>query len=444
MRVRPYRGADRLRSQRRNRNVLPPRWSAGALSLVDLLGTKPCLLDDQNDRLVRGDWSEDDAMKNMQGQLWSDRCGTLALAVAVMVHTSLGCGHGEQPSAPPPPEVVVGEVIQKDVPIYTEWVGTTDGYTNAQIRARVRGYLQSRNYTEGALVQSGDLLFVIDARPYQAALDQAKGALGRAEAALTKAQQDVARYTPLAAEGAISQQELDNAVQASRAGKAAVDSARAVVEEAQLNLDWTQMKSPITGIAGISIVQIGDLVSETTTLTTVSQLDPIKVSFPISEQEYLRYASRIQLDNPDQREETLELVLADGSVHPHRGKASVANRQVDVKTGTLMIVSLFPNPGNLLRPGQYAKVRATIDTKAGALLVPQRAVQEIQGTYHVAVVGADNKVSMRGVKAGARVGNLWVIDEGLKPGERVVVEGLQKVRDGVTVSPKPAEATAQK
>jgi len=353
------------------------------------------------------------------------------------------CEHKTAPQAPPP-DVVVEDVIQKDVPIYVEWVGTTDGNINAQIRARVEGYLQSRNYTEGTLVRTGDLLFVIDPRPYQAALDQAKGELGRAEAALTKSQQDVARYTPLAAEGAVSQQELDNAVQARRAASAAVDAARANVEKAQLNLDWTQMKSPIDGIAGISVAQIGDLISGNTVLTTVSQVDPTKVSFPISEQEYLRYADRIQLDKPSQpAARTLELILADGSVYKERGSASVANRQVDIKTGTMMIVSLFPNPSSLLRPGQFAKVRATIETKRGALLVPQRAVQEMQGTFQLAVVGADNKVSMRNVKAGARVGNLWVIDEGLKPGERVVVEGLQKVRDGVTVNPKSAEPAAQ-
>jgi len=361
--------------------------------------------------------------------------GALALAA---------CEHKTALQAPPP-DVVVEDVIQKDVPIYVEWVGTTDGNINAQIRARVEGYLQSRNYTEGTLVRTGDLLFVIDPRPYQAALDQAKGELGRADAALTKSQQDVARYTPLAAEGAVSQQELDNAIQAARANRAAVDSARANVEKAQLDLDWTQMKSPIDGIAGISVAQIGDLISGNTVLTTVSQVDPIKVSFPISEQEYLRYAPLIQLDPSDQRprEANLELILADGSIHSQRGTASVANRQVDIKTGTMLIVSLFPNPSSLLRPGQFAKVRATIETKRGALLVPQRAVQEMQGTFQLAVVGADNKVSMRNVKAGARVGNLWVIDEGLKPGERVVVEGLQKVRDGVTVNPKSAEPAVQ-
>jgi RND family efflux transporter MFP subunit len=383
--------------------------------------------------------------KGIRATACRDRSRRTALLLSATLVLG-ACERESAPPAPPPPDVVVAEVIQKDVPIFVEWVGTTDGNINAQIRARVQGYLQARDYTEGTIVRVGDLMFTIDARPYRAALDQAKGELGRAEAALTKAEQDVRRFTPLAAEGAISQQELDNAIQASRADRAAVDSARANVEQAQLDLDWTQLRSPIDGIAGISIVQIGDLVSENTALTTVSQVDPIKVSFPISEQEYLRYASRIQLGSPNQPDAatrdtaTLELILADGSVHSERGTASAANRQVDIETGTMLIQGLFPNPGNLLRPGQYAKVRATIETKAGALLIPQRAVQELQGTYQVAVVGADNKVAMRTVKAGPRVGTSWVIDEGLQPGERVVVEGLQKVRDGATVNPKPADA----
>jgi membrane fusion protein, multidrug efflux system len=373
------------------------------------------------------------------------RLEVAVLTAAVVVALTLSACAKSAPPPPPPPDVVVADVIQKDVPIYSEWVGTTEGNITAQIRARVQGHLERRSYDEGTLVRAGDLLFVIDPRPYQAALDQAKGELGTAEAVATKAQQDVTRYTPLAAEKAISQEELDNAIQASRAAKAAVDSARATVEKAQLNFDWTQVKSPIDGIAGIAIAQIGDLVSENTLLTTVSQVDPIKVSFPISEQEYLRLAPAIELNNPKLRESTLQLILADGDVYPEKGRASVANREVDVKTGTMTIVALFPNPRNLVRPGQYAKVRATVETRQGALLVPQRAVQELQGSHQVAVVGADNKVAMRTVKAGARIGDLWLIDQGLKPGERIVVEGLQKVREGATVNPKPAEpATSAK
>ncbi len=346
------------------------------------------------------------------------------------------------PPPPPPPEVLVTEVEQRDVPIHVDWVGTADGNVNAQIRARVRGYLQARHYNEGTFVRSGDLMFEIDPRPYKAALDQARGELGRAEAALTKGQQDVARYTPLAAEGAISQQELDNSIQAARSARAAVDSARATVEQAQLDLGWTKVMSPIDGIAGISVAQVGDLISETSVLTTVSQVDPLKVSFPISEQEYLRYAERIQLNGESRQQGNLELILADGNVHAQRGTATVVNRQVDLKTGTMMIVSLFPNPGNLLRPGLYAKVRATIETRKGALLVPQRAVQEVQGTYQVAVVGAGDKVEMRSITAGPRVAQMWIIDKGLNPGERVIVDGLQKVRDGVVVAPKPLAPAA--
>ena len=375
------------------------------------------------------------------------RDGACAAAVAVAAAVLLiGCKEAAEHVAAPPPDVVVAEVVQRDVPIYVEWVGTINGNINAQIRARVQGYLQTRDYTEGTFVHANDLLFQIDARPYEAALAQAKGDLAHAEANLTKAQQDVKRYTPLAAEGAISRQELDDAVQASRAGTATVDSARAAVENAQLDLDWTQVRSPIDGIVGISDAQIGDLIGENTVLTTVSQIDPAKVSFPISEQEYLKYADRIQLSTTDRAkgsEGTLELILADGNVYKRRGTASVANREVDVKTGTMIIQALFPNPDNLLRPGQYAKVRATTDTKKGALLVPQRAVQELQGSYQVAVVGSDNKVAMRNVKAGERVAdNLWVIDSGIKAGERVVVDGLQKVRDGVVVNPKVAAAVA--
>jgi membrane fusion protein (multidrug efflux system) len=367
------------------------------------------------------------------------RSPTVALLGAAALGIALNACSKPPPPPPPPPDVVVAEVVKKDVPVFQEWVGTTEGNISAQIRARVQGYLQKRTYEEGSLVHTGDLMFVIDPRPYQSALDQAKGELGRAEAATTKTQQDVARYTPLAAQQAISQEELDNAVQASRAAKATADSARAAVEKAQLNLDWTQVKSPIDGIAGIAVAQVGDLVGESTVLTTVSQVDPIKVSVPISEQDYLKFASRLSVPPPADREGRLELVLSDGSVYPERGKVSVANREVDVKTGTLMVVALFPNPRNLLRPGQYAKVRATTDTHKDAMLVPERAVQDLQGTRQVAVVGADNKVSMRAVQTGPSMGNLIVINAGLKPGERVVVEGVQKVRDGVTVNPKPAE-----
>ncbi len=355
----------------------------------------------------------------------------------------VGCEEKPAPVAPPPPEVLVTGVVQQDVPITSEWVGTTEGYINAQITAKVKGYLLSRDYREGSLVKKGDLLFQIDPRQYQAELDQAKGQLGRAQAALEKSRMDVARYTPLAREGAISQQELDNAIQAARANQAQVDSARAAVEQAQLNLGWTRIVSPIDGIAGIAVAQVGDLIGENTKLTTVSQLDPIKALFPISEQEYLQFAAGLQRIEKGGDGIPLELILGDGSTYAYKGKADTANRQVDVKTGTILIQALFPNPNDLLRPGQFARVRAVTRFEEGALLVPQRAVQEVQGQFQVAVVKPDNTVDLRPISVGDRVGSMWIVRDGLKPDERVVAEGLQRLRSGMTVTVKPfvAEAT---
>ncbi|MFN8628290.1 MAG: efflux RND transporter periplasmic adaptor subunit [Candidatus Binatia bacterium] len=365
-----------------------------------------------------------------------------AVAVTLLLVCLLpaGCEKKTEQAAAPPIDVLVVDVAQRDVPIYTEAVGTTDGSINAQIRARVQGYLQTRDYKEGSLVKKGDLLFTIDPRQYQAALDEATGQLGRAQASLTKTDQDVARYSPLAKEGAISQQELDNAVQANRAARAQSESARAALEQAKLNLDWTRVTSPVDGIAGIAIAQIGDLIAPNTLLTTVSQLDPIKVTFPISEQLYMQLARRIEQvskgETPE-RSNGLELILADGSVYPQKGRVELADRQVDPKTGTITLVSYFPNPGNILRPGQFAKVRAATETAKGALLVPQRAVLEQQGQYLVAVVKSDNTVDVHPVKVGTRVGTDWIVQEGLKPGERVAAEGLQKLRSGMKVNPKP-------
>lgn len=332
------------------------------------------------------------------------------------------------------------EVLQEDVPIYSEWVGTLDGFVNAQIRPRVTGYLFSQHYKDGSFVEKGALLFLIDPRPFEAALDQSKGQLAQAEAALGKTEIDVKRYTPLAKDSVISQEELDNAVQANLGNKAAVAAAQAAVAAAQLNLGFTKIISPIDGIAGIARAQIGDLVGPTSLLTTVSTVDPIKVYFPVSEQEYLNYVK----ENPDEAERAahderlaLELILADGSIYPYEGRFSVAERQVDVKTGTLRLEGLFPNPGNILRPGQFARVRAVTKMERGALLVPQRAVTELQGSYQVAVVDKDNKVSIRPVKVGERIGARWIIDEGLTPGERVIAEGVQRVKAGMTVAPKP-------
>ncbi|HJT22461.1 MAG TPA: efflux RND transporter periplasmic adaptor subunit [Nitrospira sp.] len=366
------------------------------------------------------------------------------LVLCLLNAAASGCDRKEAVSAPAP-EVMVTEVVQRDVPVIAEGVGTMAGTIDAQIRAKVQGYLLSRNYTEGAFVKAGELLFKIDPRPYQASYDQMKGELARAEATYKKAQLDVARDTPLAKQGAVSQKELDDSIQAHAATKASVFAAKANLDKAKLNLDWTNIESPIAGVTGIANAQIGDLVMENTVLTTVSQVDPIKVLFPINEKMYLQFAERIQKavadprgDNPNRPE--LELILADGSVYPHKGKASLPDRQIDVKTGTITIVAYFPNPGNVLRPGQYAKVRTVIEKLPGALVIPQRAVQELQGMYQVAVVEAENKIAIRTVKPGVRIGTQWVITSGLKPGEQVVVEGLQKVRSGIVVSPKPVPA----
>jgi membrane fusion protein, multidrug efflux system len=366
-----------------------------------------------------------------------------ALRAALIGGACMLLAFGCTPSAPPPPPppaVLVTEVIQKDVPITAEWVGTTVGFVNAKVMPRVQGYLLKQGYEDGASVKTGQLLFEIDDRPYKASLDQALGDLATQRANLKKHQQDVGRYTPLAAQGAVSKQELDDAVQAARASEAQVQAADAAVTNARLNLDWTKIYSPIDGIAGIAPVQVGDLVTPSTVLTTVSQVDPMKVTFPITEREYLRFADKIKEHQERGRtddEPDLQLVLADGNAYPHRGRFHVANREVDRETGTILVQALFPNPDGMLRPGLYAKVRAATETVRGALLVPERAVQEIQGTYQVAVVGSDDKIAMRTVKTGPQVDGLWIVDDGLKPGERVVTQGVQKVRDGIVVNAKP-------
>jgi len=344
------------------------------------------------------------------------------------------------PGAPSIPEVLVTEVSQRDVPIYSEAVGTTEGFVTAQVRPRVQGYLLRQTYRDGDSVKAGDLLFEIDDREYKAAIDEALGKLARERAALKKYELDVARYTPLTAEGAVSKEELDNAVQAFGGAKAQVAAAAAAVETARLQLNWTRVYAPIDGVAGIAPVQIGDLVTPATLLTTISQLDPIKVTFPISEREYLQFADLIQehqrgggADEPD-----VEMILVNGKPYPHPGRFHVANRQVDVETGTIQLQALFPNPDGVLRPGLYAKVRAPIVVKRGALLVPQRALLETQGHYQALVVGDGDKVAFRTVTPAEQVGDLWIVDEGLTPGERVITEGLQKVRDGMVVKPKNA------
>ena len=372
------------------------------------------------------------------------RLGIAATVILPVLLLSGGCQRGAPP-APPTPEVLVTEVVQQDVPIQSEWVGTTVGFVNAKVMPRVQGYLLKQHYEDGARVTPGQLLFEIDARPYEAALDQALGDLATQRANFRKFQQDVARFTPLAAQGAVSKQELDDAVQGARATEAQVQAAEAAVRNAQLDLEWTKVYSPIDGIAGIAPVQVGDLVTPSTVLTTVSQVDPMKVTFPITEREYLRFAGRIrqhQESGPPGDEPQLQLVLVDGSIYPLPGRFHVANRQADPQTGTILVQALFPNPDAILRPGLYAKVRAATETVRGALLVPERAVQEIQGTYQVAVVGAGDTVALRTVKTGPQLDGLWVVTDGLQPGERVVTQGLQKVKDGMVVSAKPDTAPA--
>ncbi len=350
-----------------------------------------------------------------------------------------GCGE-QKATGPAAPTVEVVNVVQKDVPIMREWVGATDGLVNAKINAQVQGYLIKQNYKEGSAVKKGQVLFEIDPRPFQAALEQAKGQLAINDGQLYTAKANLEKIRPLAAVNAVSKKDLDDAIGREASAKAAVQAGKAAVRKDEIDLSFTKITSPINGIAGIAKAQIGDLVGSPggPELTIVSTVDPIKVYIPISEQEYMvftRTAEAKREANPEGP--SLELILADGRVFPHKGKVYFADRQVDERTGTIKVAALFPNPGNLLRPGQFAKVKALIETQKGALLVPQRAVTELQGRYQVAVVGPDNKVDLRWVKVGERAGPLWVIDEGLKPEDRVIVEGIQKVKAGMTVTPKP-------
>jgi len=380
---------------------------------------------------------------------WQRFAMILAAACAALVLGACQDGLKEKKAAAPPaPEVELVSVVQQDVPIYSEWVSTTDGLVNATIRAQVSGYLMKQNFKEGSSVKKGDPLFEIDPRYFKAALEQAKGQLAQAQAKLGKTELDVKRFTPLAKESAISQQELDDAIQANLAAQAAVQTAQATVDEAKLNLEFTRILAPIDGIIGAATAQIGDLVgpSQGGELTTISTVDPIKAYAAISEQEYMDVARQRANGNSEQAataEDNLELILADGSIYPHKGTFSYADRQVDVKTGTIRVAALFPNPGNILRPGQFARIRALRQVKQGALLVPQRAVTEMQGKFLVAVVGADNKVAIRPVKTAERIDNLWLIDQGLNPGDRIVTEGVQKVREGQEVRPKQAGAESQ-
>lgn len=372
--------------------------------------------------------------------------GDVLLAVVfatALAPAAIACKKAAPAIAPPTAEVVVAEVIQRDVPVYSEWVGTTEGFVNAQIHPKVSGYLLKQNYKDGDHVNAGQLLFQIDDREYKAALDQALGNLAQVQAQLKHHQQDLARYTTLYKAAVISKQEFDTQTQTTRASAAQAQAAQAAVEAAQLNMQWTRVTSPIGGIAGIAKAQVGDLVGATTRLTTVSQLDPIKVTFPISEREYLHFAERIKRHEEHgaaKDEPQLQMILADGSTYKYRGHFYVANRQVNVQTGTIIIQGIFPNPDYILRPGLYAKIRVAADIQHGAVLVPQSAVLETQGQSQVAVVGSDNRVSLRTVKTGKQAGNLRIIKDGVKPGERVIVEGLQRVSDGMEVKARMAPA----
>lgn len=366
------------------------------------------------------------------------RAGKLAAIVVVLLFFS-GCKQKTPAAAPPPPVVKITSVTQSDVPVYHEWVGTLDGLVNAKIRAQVSGYLVSQSFREGQPIKKGDPLFEIDPRPFKAALDQANGLLAQAEARLGKTELDVKRYGPLVKDKAISQQEFDDAFQANLEAKAAVLSAKALVEQAELNLGFTRILSPIDGIASIATGQIGDLVGPGTgELTTVSTVDPIKAYYNVTEQAYLNFTKLFSREN-DRRERLKELeislVFGDGTVYPHPGTNYASDRQIGPTTGALKLEALFPNPEYSLRPGQFVRVRIKFDLKRGALLVPQPAVSELQGTYQVAIVGAGNTIHLQPVRVGEKSGSLWIIEEGLKPGDRIVAEGLQKIREGVVVNP---------
>lgn len=371
------------------------------------------------------------------------RAGLFLAALAAVVLTGPSCG-GPRPqvaAASAPTRVAVVKAIQMDVPVHAEWVATLEGYVNAVIQPQVSGYLISQNYQEGSYVHRGDVLFQIDPRPFQAVLDQAKGQLAQARAQLYLADVNVKRDTRLVKERAIAQSQLDTETAAQMQAQATIQADEAAVEQAQLNLGFTSVRSLVDGIAGMATTQMGNLVSPAAVLTTVSKLDPIKVYFPISEQEYLQFTSKLlgKTSSSDllraSNSPVLDLILSDGSTYPHKGQVIFTDRQVDPQTGTIRIVGAFPNPGNILRPGQFGRVRALLSVRRGAILVPQRSVTELQGTYEVAVVDAQNTISIRKVKVGDRVGSLWVINEGLAAGEEIVSDGTSKVRDGMLVTP---------
>jgi membrane fusion protein (multidrug efflux system) len=348
------------------------------------------------------------------------------------------CKHEGGPTPPPPPEVHVAQVLQRDQPVYVEAIGQTRGSTEVEIRSRVEGFVETVDYREGSFVEPGQLLYTIDPRPFEAELARALASKAVAEADLARARQDVVRYEPLVEKNAISRQEYETAVALERAAVAAVEATEAVVRSAEIDLGFTRILAPGRGLAGKTEVFPGALVQRGlgTPLTQISQIDPIHVRITIAERDYLRFARRRAQADPDRPETSFELLLADGSVHPHPGSLVFVDRNVDPRTGTILLELSFPNSDGLVRPGQYARVRAVVETRQGAILVPQRSVQELQGIHQVAVVDAKGVVEIRAVQAGERAGTLWVIDSGLRPEDRVVVEGLQKVRPGLQVAAK--------
>jgi RND family efflux transporter MFP subunit len=357
----------------------------------------------------------------------------------VWLGTALLCfGCHKKPPPAPPQEVQFITVSPTNVPIFEEWIGTLNGYVNAQIRAQVTGYLQTQNYAEGSAVKKGDLMFQIDPRPFEASLNQAKAKLDQDKAQAGRTALDVKRYTPLAKEQAVSQQELDDAVQNNLSAEAQVEADQAAVATAELNLGFTKIASPIDGIAGTALAQIGDLVGQSgSILTTVSTVSPIRIYFQVSEQSYLTFWRRFVGNGTNSEDVPLQLILGDGSVFPEKGRFFYADRQVNPNTGTLQVFGLFPNAGMVLRPGQYGRVRAQTQTYTNALVVPQRAVAELQGSYQVYLLGETNQIHIQAVKVGQQAGSGWIIESGLKPGDRVVVEGTQKAKEGTVVSPQP-------
>jgi RND family efflux transporter MFP subunit len=378
--------------------------------------------------------------------LWAKNCVLPALAFGcVALLSSCSKSHQAADILSSPPEVQVTDVIQRDVPVVREWIGSLDGSVNADIRARISGYVISLNYKEGSLARKGDLLFQIDSTTYDAALEQAQAGLAQAEANQLQTEQTEKRETQLYEQKVESAQNRDNAIQANSAAKAEVKLQQAAVRQAEINVGFTKIVAPITGIVGISNPGIGDLVgpSDAQPLATISTVDPIKAYFQVSEQDYLKAAETIKNDkggtvNPL----SIQMILANGELYSLPGTFAAADRQVDDQSGTIRLVALFPNPKNILRPGQFVRVRVTVRNIVGALLVPQRAVSELQGEYQVVVVGVENKAEVRPVKVGDRVGSLVVVTDGLKLGDHIVVEGAQKVRDGLLVKPTPWSAAA--